>query len=42
MNCPVCTDKNCTYQKCKDMIKEREKPKQELPSIETIIEELYP
>lgn len=39
--CPVCTEKNCTYQKCKDIIREREKS-YDLPPIEQIIKELYP
>lgn len=40
--CPVCTEKNCTYQKCKDMIKDREKPRESMPPVDEIIKELWP
>lgn len=40
MNCPACSEDNCTNQRCKDLL-ERQEQEIEQPSIEELIEELW-
>lgn len=40
-DCPVCTENNCTYQRCKDILEQIEEVFEE-DELEDIIKQLYP
>lgn len=42
MNCLVCTEKDCTQQRCKEVLDSIEEIKQEESVIEQYIKDLYP
>lgn len=42
MKCPVCETINCTYEKCRDFLKDLEEIKEEVESLEQLIKDLYP